>query len=114
MKTQTAWPRWVTIAAGAWLFVSSWIWAHGAASRTNTWVLGLAIFLAAIGMLILPALRWVNTTLAMWLFLSTLVIHHASTETLWNNLIVAVVVFVVSFVPSAPAGDVLPGRSVSA
>jgi hypothetical protein len=43
-----------------------------------------------------PSVRWVNTTVAVWLFLSTLAIQHVWAGSMWNNLIVASVVFIAS------------------
>ncbi len=94
--------RYVNIVVGAWLFISAFLWRHTDPSRTNTWIVGLlAVIFAAIA-LRSPQVRFVNTVLAVWLFFSTLSIYHVSGGTLWNNLIVAIVMFVVSLVPSSP------------
>jgi hypothetical protein len=47
----------------------------------------------------MPWMRWVDTALAVWLFLSTLAMPGVTRGTLWNNLIVAVLVFLVSLMP---------------
>jgi hypothetical protein len=52
-----------------------------------------------------PSIRWVNTAAALWLFVSTFVIEHGSTATIWNNAIVGVVVFVASLIPSGEMRD---------
>ena len=93
------WPGWIAIALGAWLFVSAFLWPHGTASATNTWVVGLLIVMASLIALRMPWMRWVDTALAIWLFLSALAMPDATRGTMWNNLIVAVLVFLVSLVP---------------
>jgi hypothetical protein len=37
--------------------------------------------------------------LSVWLFLSTLAFPHLTSATLWNNLIIAALVFVLSLIP---------------
>lgn len=93
------WPGWIAIALGAWLFVSAFLWPHGTASGTNSWIVGLLIVIASLIALRMPWMRWVETALAIWLFLSTLAMPGATRGTLWNNLIVALLVFLVSLVP---------------
>ncbi len=94
------WARWVNLALGVWLFFSAFIWAHTDASRTNTWIVGLLIAAAAVGAFFWSPARYINTALSVWLFFSTLVIEHVSAASLWNNLIVAVAVFIFSLIPS--------------
>ena len=93
------WPGWITIALGTWLFISAFLWPHGAASAANTWIVGLLIAVASLVALRMAWMRWVVTALAIWLFLSTLAMASATRGTVWNNLIVAVLVFVASLVP---------------
>jgi hypothetical protein len=95
-----AWPRWINLVLGVWLFVSAFIWPHTQASYTNTWILGVLITAVAVWALFVPAVRWANTALAVWLFISTLFIMHISTGTAWNNAIVAALVFIFSLMPS--------------
>ncbi len=93
------WSGWVPIALGAWLFISTFLWPHGTGPAANTWIVGLLIVIASVIALRMPWMRWVDTALAIWLFLSTLAMSGATRGTLWNNLIVAVLVFLVSLVP---------------
>lgn len=93
------WPEWIPIALGAWLFLSTFLWPHGSGSAANTWIVGSLIVIASLIALRMPWMRWVDTALAIWLFLSTLAMPGATGATVWNNLIVAVLVFLVSLVP---------------
>jgi len=94
-----AWVRWVNVVAGAWLFISPFLWQHTPTSDANSWIVGPLIVIVAIVALYVPQVRWINTALAVWLFFSTLVFAHAAPRTLWNNLIVALIVFVASLMP---------------
>jgi hypothetical protein len=93
-----SWVRAVNVAAGLWLFISAFLWPHSPGSMTNTWVVGLLI--AAIGAIgtVAPDARWLNTAVAVWLFFSTVWVYPSSPATVWNNVIVAIVVFVLSLV----------------
>jgi O-antigen ligase len=84
---------------GAWLFISTFIWPHGSSAATNSWIVGLAIVVVSIIAMYVPWFRWLNTALAVWLFVSTLVVIRATTETMWNNTIVAILVFLISLIP---------------
>jgi len=94
-----AWPRGVNIVLGAWLFISAFVWPHTDSSATNTWIVGLLIVVGAIIALYVPWVRWVHAVLAVWLFLSTLVFPHVDAGTMWNNTIVAILVFLLALVP---------------
>lgn len=89
-------PRYANIVLGAWLFLSAFLWTHYDGSFTNTWLVGALIAAFAIGALRAPALRWVNTALSAWLILTTLFAWPALTGTLWNNVLVGVLVFILS------------------
>jgi len=92
--------RIVNIVLGVWLFISAFLWPHNPASQTNTWLLGVIIAVVGVAGLFTPPIRWVNTAAAIWLFLSTLFINHDMPGTVWNNLIVAILVFILSLTAS--------------
>lgn len=95
--------RYVNIIAGVWLFVSAFLWQHSPPSRMNNWIVGALIMLfAAIGLLV-PVARILNTMLSIWLFFSALAVFHLMGATLWNNLLVATIVFIASLVPTTHA-----------
>jgi hypothetical protein len=98
VKNPYLWARIVNFLLGVWLFISAFVWQHTAAERTNTWILGIWIAVFALVAMAQPVARWLNTLAAIWLFFATLAIFHTQSGTLWNNLIVAVVVFILSFV----------------
>lgn len=108
--------RWVNVILGAWLFISAFAWTHTDASRTNAWILGLLCIIFALGAMRVPMLRYANTVLAIWLFISAWALPHVSTGTVWNSVLVAIAIFVVSLIPSAagrgatPAGPIVGAR----
>jgi hypothetical protein len=84
---------------GIWLFISAFVWDHTMAERTNTWILGILCVAFAVTALWYSAARLLNTALAVWLFISVWALPHHDLATLWNNAIVAIVVFLLSLVP---------------
>lgn len=92
--------RGFTLLLGVWLFISAFIWPHTMAQMTNTWICGvLAVIFAAIAMRA-PQVRYVNTILAIWIFISAFALPTISIGTVWNNVLVAIAIFVSSLVPS--------------
>ena len=99
MKQETS-PRWINIAVGIWLFVSAFVWPHTAAQAANSAAVGIACALAAAIALRFPMVRNVNAGLALWLFVSTWVLPVESGVTIWNNVLVSLVMLIVALVPS--------------
>jgi hypothetical protein len=95
-----SWARFVNALAAVWLFISAFAWPHSAALHENSWVTAVLMFIAAIWAVEKPMIRYANTVLAIWLFLSTAAMRGANETTTWNNLIVAIVVFIFSLVSS--------------
>jgi hypothetical protein len=91
--------RWVNLSLGAWLFVSAFIWRHGPAQFSNTWMLGLIIGGLAFVAATYPAIRIVNVVAAVWLFVSTLLLPGANSLTVVHNCVLAVLVFFAALTP---------------
>src|SRR5262245_32659605 len=89
------------IVLGAWLFISAFLWQHSQAQFTNTWVMGIIVTAAALISLSVPAFRYVNTAAGLWLIISGFTLNRHTAGTAWNNVIVGVLVFLISLVPSA-------------
>lgn len=97
------WPRYVTVCTGAWLFLSALCWTHMAGQLANALIVGALMMIAAIMAIGTPKLRFVNTALSVWLFVSVVFLpSYAYTE--WNNVIVALVACAFSLVPSGRNG----------
>ncbi len=102
--------RWLNVALGAWLFISAFVWPHTASQQTNTWILGILCFVFALAAMRVSTARWLNTALSIWLFISVWALPHQNLATMWNNAIVAVVVFLASLVPGPGERSLTPRR----
>jgi hypothetical protein len=100
--------RWMSLALGVWLVVSSFFWTRSAFSRVDTLVSGLIIALACAPAMRAPIARYVTGTVAIWLYVSTVAVRHTSGATLANDALVAVAVLALSLVQH---GDQLRGRA---
>jgi hypothetical protein len=84
------------VVLGGWLFVSAFLWAHSPAERANTWIVGALCVAFALAAVALPWARYLNSLLAIWLFVSTWAMPAERLGTLWNNALVAIAIFFVS------------------
>lgn len=92
--------RMMNAALGVWLFISAFLWPHTMAQRTNTWILGVLTVIFSVAAMREPRARYLNTILAIWLFISAWALPRISAGTVWNNVLVAIAIFVLSLVPS--------------
>jgi hypothetical protein len=103
------WARWVNVVLGAWLFISAVIWwppgaafiwwPPGSSAAPNSWLVGLVIVAVSLIAMYVSWVRWLNTALAVWLFVSTLAFTDMSSGAAWNNEIIALLVFLMSLLP---------------
>jgi hypothetical protein len=93
-------PRIVNVILGVWLFISAFAWPHTHAQMTNTWILGVLCVIFALIAMAVPWVRYLNTLLAIWLFISAWALPMESPGTVWNNVLVAIAIFIVSLIPS--------------
>ncbi len=91
--------RLVNVALGAWLFASAFLWPHIGANAFSTWLTGLFVAASALMAIWAPAMRWLTTICAIWLFLTAVFFAHVSGFTAIHDAVVAIAVFVVSLVP---------------
>ncbi len=73
---------------------------HSRAQMANAWVCGVLCVSFSIAGMAVPWARHLNTALAIWLFGSSWALSGASVATIWNNILCAIAIFVVSLVPS--------------
>jgi hypothetical protein len=93
----------IAIVLGVWLFLSAFLWPHEPAQQTNTWISGVLCALFALIALSAPRVQYLNTALAIWIFISSWAIPASPLGgTLWNNTLVAVVLFILSLIPLGP------------
>jgi len=97
--------RVIDVALGLWLCGSAFIWPHGLPQFLNAAVVGAAIAIDAGAALAgHERARFGNRALAVWLFVSNLLLPGTSLATAWNHALVAVMVFLLSMVPTFHAG----------
>jgi hypothetical protein len=92
--------RIVQIVLGVWLFISAFLWLHSGAQMTNTWVVGALCVAFALIALRVPEARYLNTLLAVWLFVSVWALPTLSSATRWCNALTAIAIFAVSLAPA--------------
>ena len=62
--------RIVNIILGIWLVVSAFLWPHSYAQMNNAWIVGVLCVAFALVAMRVPEARYLNTLLAVWLFIS--------------------------------------------
>lgn len=100
---QRPWPRYAELVLGLWLIISAFSWSHPPPTQTNTWVVGLILVVAGLSTLRTVPAYWMARAAAVLLFITSLPAARFSTATALNNVIVAIAIMVVSFVPAAAA-----------
>jgi O-antigen ligase len=80
-----------------WLVMSAFAWPHSPAQLTNTWIVGVVgIVIALASIYFDDRVRYANALVAIWLFISIWALRGGRIGTFWNNLIIALVLFVLS------------------
>lgn len=100
--------RILNVILGAWLFVSAFVWPHGAAQRTSACLIGALCVLFALLSRTVPWAQYLITILAIWLFISAWALPPETVGTMWNNAMVAIAMFVFSLIPDRPTRGAPP------
>lgn len=103
--------RYVNIVLGIWLFISAFVWHHSRPLFMVSWITGIVIALVALTSIGAPRTRFVNLILGIWLIISAFAFPHYSTGTVWNNVIVGIVVGWVALVGPVSTATQRPVRS---
>lgn len=106
-------PRTLNVILGVWLFISAFVWPHTRVQMTNTWIVGVLCVIFALVAMSVPRVRHLNTLLSIWLFISAWALPVHSVGTVWNNVLVAIAIFIVSLLPEGTSrvGGGFPARS---
>lgn len=102
--------RVLNVILGVWLFISAFIWPHTQAQMTNTWILGVLCVLFAVVAMFYEPVRFLNTALAIWLFISAWALPTVSAGTVWNNVLCAIAIFIISLIPGGGEAPAVFGR----
>lgn len=94
------WPNWLTLALGAWLFISPWTFTMaGGGYSPDAWVVGFLIAALSIGALaqVTEWEDWGNLILGAWLFISPWVLGYSGVAApAWNSYLVGLAVAAIS------------------
>lgn len=94
-----AFTRSINVILGVWLFFSAVLWPHSNIQQINAWVTGVLCVVFAALALRFPKARYLNTALAVWLFVSAWALDTSDVTIVWNNVLVALAILVVSLLP---------------
>jgi hypothetical protein len=91
----------INLAAAGWLFVAAFVLPYSAVTAWNAMV--VAALVAAVALLAYsaigrPGTRWLISLLAVWLLVQTMLLPHVSLASVFNDVAVAAVLGLVSFV----------------
>ena len=78
--------RVLNMLIGVYLFVSVFLWRHDPAQAYNGWLVGICTFSIAWLAIAQPKIRFFNTALGIWLFLSAWLLPTTSLKTLWTDI----------------------------
>ncbi len=92
--------RWVSVIAGAWLFISSWFFPVMVGARVGQWMTGAVIFLASFLAMALPRARRLVALVGFWSMLMPFVLALHGERAGLNELVTGLVVVVASLWPS--------------
>jgi len=89
------WKRTVIVMASAWVLFAGYLWPHTGGNLINNWIVGVG--LAVFGTVAYGKTwaRYVTAALAIWLFAFS-GLTGADPRILWNDAMVAVLVFTLS------------------
>jgi hypothetical protein len=93
-------PRILSALVGSWVCISAFVWPHPPIQAANTWFVGLLCGFFSLLATSQPRARWVTAVLAVWLFVSSWLLPNETIGTVWNNVLSAIAIFVLAFVPN--------------
>ncbi len=93
--------RVVSIFAGAWLFLSAFLWPHGGHVALTTWIPGLLIVIVATIAGRVPRVRYVNVVLGAWVLAAA--VASGADDLVMNNGLVALTVVTAAVLPPVQA-----------
>lgn len=99
-KERGAWPRYVNLVLGAYLFASAFLWDMGPAAFNNAWMTGALVALVAIGAMFAPTMRYMSAVLGLMLIVLTFATPHTNEFWLWHHVAVGAAFIAVGFIPT--------------
>jgi hypothetical protein len=103
-----AWARYLNMLLALWLIVSAFAWRHTPQAQSEAWAIGALVFVCSLWALLNPAVRWLNALCGVWLFFTAISIPALSRASPINDAIVAIAIFLLSWVPGERLGSPRP------
>ena len=100
-------PRALNVVLGTWLVISAFAWPHARWQLINTLASGILVVVFALTACVAPRVRYLNTVLSAYLFISTWLypaLTMAEMATQWHNSMVALWIFLISVLHDGPTG----------
>ncbi|GAO03994.1 hypothetical protein [Anaeromyxobacter sp. PSR-1] len=91
--------RTLTLMLGLWLFFSAFLWKRAPASFANACAVGLLACAAALWAMWRPRVRLAGVALSAWLLAAALLVPQPSPSARWNDVAVALAMFLTALVP---------------
>jgi hypothetical protein len=103
-----AWPRYLALLLGLWLFVSAFAWPHSRDACAASWIMGGCIAMNAFAAIFAPPARYFNVLLG-GMSLAWQVSAATGQPTSWlNGVVVSSLVIGLAFVPSGHPKAAVP------
>jgi len=101
--------RWPNLLLSAWLVVAPLILGfHSPQARANTVTVGLCLFLFVLVADSIPAFRFVDTALGLWLLVSSFLLGYSDEIVpTAHNILVGLAVAVLSLIPARRPGQLM-------
>jgi hypothetical protein len=90
-------------ALGIWLVMSAFLWHHSRSQLTITWITGIVTAVVALVAMASPHARLINAVIGLWLIVSALSFSLINRATVWNNVIVGILVSLIALVGAGPS-----------
>lgn len=92
---QTAGANWLNLITGIWLIIAPFALGYfNPTARTNDIWLGIIVGILAVIRLVTRAVwaSWLNALAGVWLIVAPFVLHYSGTASIWNDVILGILV----------------------
>ncbi len=91
--------RTLGVVLSLWLFFSAFVFPRSHEGFANAWLVGLFSGVASLAAMRSPRARYLGIALSAWLLASAFIFSRGSRLSFWNDLAVAVLLFLLALVP---------------
>jgi hypothetical protein len=97
---KNAWPRYINLLLGVWLFASAFLWPHSGDAAAASWIMGASIAMNAFAAIWAPPARYFNALLGLLSLAWHITAASNQTATLVHGAVVSGLVILLSLVPT--------------